>query len=54
MIKSNLDIYNAEELDKPSLMDKYDYVMHGKIFKTEEKAVKGEKEKKEQNFLFFV
>jgi hypothetical protein len=36
-------------------MDKYDYVMHGKIFKTDEKPVKGDKDnKKEYYFVNFV
>jgi RNA polymerase Rpb8. len=35
-------VYNAEDYEKPSLMDKFEYVMYGKVFKVEEK-----KEKKE-------
>jgi len=37
-----IDQYNAEDYEKPSLLDKYEYAMHGKVFKVEEK-----KEKKE-------
>jgi len=40
--KNYKGIYNAEDFEKPSLLDKFEYVMHGKVFKVEEK-----KEKKE-------
>jgi len=33
-------IYSQEEFEQPSLMDKYEYVMYGKVFKIEEKSGK--------------